>query len=103
MTHDAWALHMALVGAALSTCIPLAMEQVALAARPAARPAQLSQTIVAKAAAAVEAGAPTAVAHLRYSRGSPLKVRGNAGAGMHGLGHQLGMCGCMCVGLSGGQ
>lgn len=49
--------------------------QVPLVARPAARRQQLSQAVVASAAA-VEASTPTAVAHLRYSRGSPLKVRG---------------------------
>lgn len=50
-----------------------AFSQVPIAARPVVRSAQLSQTIVAMAAA-VEAEVPEAVAHLRYSRGSPLKV-----------------------------
>lgn len=45
-----------------------------MAARPAARTVQLSQRVVTAAAAAADA-APQAVAHLRYNRGSPLKVR----------------------------
>ncbi len=52
----------------------LCWKQVAITARPVvARPAQLAQTVVAQAAA-VEATVPEAVAHLRYNRGSPLKV-----------------------------
>lgn len=52
-----------------------AFRGVAISARPKlSKPAQLSQAIVASAAA-VEATVPEAVAHLRYSRGSPLKVR----------------------------
>lgn len=45
-------------------------------AAPAARSSLLSQTVVAKAAAAAAQEAATeAVAHLRFIRGSPLKVR----------------------------
>eukprot|EP00887_Chlorella_sp_A99_P004427 scaffold30.g4427.t1 len=45
--------------------------------RPAVRPQQLTCSVVAKAAAAAaaEVAAPEAVAHLRYVRSSPLKVR----------------------------
>lgn len=47
-----------------------------VAARPAARSSLLSQTVVAKAAAAAASEAATeAVAHLRFIRGSPSKVR----------------------------
>jgi hypothetical protein len=45
------------------------------AAAPAARSSLLSQTVVAKAAAAEPQAATEAVAHLRFIRGSPLKVR----------------------------
>jgi hypothetical protein len=45
-------------------------------AAPAARSSLLSQTVVAKAAAAAAPEAATeAVAYLRFIRGSPLKVR----------------------------
>ena len=54
---------------------PPAPTQVPVVARPAARAARpLAVQAVAAAAAAVEA-APEAVAHLRYIRGSPNKVR----------------------------
>ena len=46
-----------------------------VAARPASRSVQLSQAVVAKAAAAAEVQAASeAVAHLRFIRGSPNKV-----------------------------
>lgn len=43
-------------------------------AAPAARSSLLSQTVVAKAAAAAVEAAPEAVAHMRFTRGSPSKV-----------------------------
>ena len=71
------------------TAGPFALLQVPLTvARPAARRVQLQATVVASAAA-VEA-APEAVAHLRYSRGSPLKVRGRAAASGAGGGAERG-------------
>lgn len=63
--------------ARLRRLLPPALQVPLVAARPAAaRSSALSQSIVAKAAAAAAPEAATeAVAHMRFVRGSPLKVR----------------------------
>lgn len=75
------AAHAALLPPALCEQVPL------MAARPAAaRSSALSQSIVAKAAAAAAPEAATeAVAHLRFVRGSPLKVSANPSLAHMGL------------------
>ncbi len=89
------AAHAALLPPALCEQVPL------VAARPAAaRSSALSQSIVAKAAAAAAPEAATeAVAHLRFVRGSPLKVCAVSSAQRRAIRPALGRAYCSRLGI----